>query len=289
MPGAEVLHALEPLARDAHGTVAIAPLSVFAFVDDFMVTGARRTSLRARIAKLYAPAVAKLGWKPAANDPPWRRLFRSDVYNFVALHLEDRALVAEAARLGRRMLGVGAAGDGTFHPEVVDPDLASTALGAAMRSGDATVFDALVARFAGSEDAQIRQRMLGALASTRDPALLGRALDLSLDPRLRQNERLTIVGALLGTLETRDVAWTWLTAHFDALVPMLPDRYAGFVPRFYKVCDPTRADALRVFFTPRVDKLTGGPRNLALALETADQCAARVAAQQASVDRYERR
>ena len=185
------------------------------------------------------------------------------------------------------MLGVG--GDGAFHPEVVDPDLASTALGAAMRTGDAKVFDALVARFAGSEDAQIRQRMLGALASTRDPALLRRALDLSLDPRLRQNERLTIVGALLATLETRDVAWTWLTAHFDALVPMLPDRYAGFMPRFYKVCDATRADAVRAFFTPRVDKLTGGPRNLALALETAEQCAARVAAQQASVDRYERR
>ena len=287
MPGAEVLRALEPLARDAHGTVAIAPLSVYAFVDDFMVTGARRTALRARIAKLYAPAVATLGWKPAASDPPWRRLFRSSLYEFVALHLEDRALLAEAARRGRRMLGVG--GDGAFHPDVVDPDLAAIALDAAMRMGDTTVFDALVARFAGSEDAQVRRRMLGALASTRDPALLGRALDLSLDPRLRQNERLTIVATLLGTLETRDVAWTWLTAHFDALVPMLPDRYAGFMPRIYKVCDATRADAVRAFFTPRVDKLTGGPRNLALALETAEQCVARVAAQQASVDGYERR
>jgi alanyl aminopeptidase len=278
MPGADVLRTLEPLARDSHGSVAIAPLSVFSFVDDFMVTGARRTSLSARIAKLYAPAIAALGWKPAASDPPWRRLFRSELYAFVALRLEDRALLAEAARLGRRMLAGGS--------DVVDPDLAAIALGAAMRTGDAKVFDALVARFAGSEDAQLRQRMLGALASTRDPALLDRALDLSLDPRLRQNERFTIVGALLSTLETRDVAWKWLTAHFDALVPMLPDRYAGFAPRFYKVCDPTRAAALRDFFTPRVDKLTGGPRNLALALETAEQCAARVAAQQASIDRY---
>lgn len=287
MPGAEVLRALEPLARDKHGTVAIAPLAVFGFVDDFMVSGAQRATLRARIAKLYAPAVAALGWRPPANDPPWRRLFRSDLYGFVALRLEDRALLAEAAQLGRRMLGLP--GDGVFHPDVVDPDVASTALGAAMRTGDAKVFDALVARFSGSEDAQVRQRMLGALASTRDPALLSRALDLSLDPRLRQNERITILASLLSTLATRDTAWAWLTAHFDALVPMLPDRYAGFIPLFYKVCDPTRARALREFFAPRVDKLTGGPRNLALALETADQCAARVAAQQASIDRYVRR
>ena len=284
MPGDEVLRAFEPLARDKHGTVAVAPLSLYGFIVDFMTTGARRTALRARIAKLYAPAIAAVGWKPAASDPPWRRLFRSNLYAFVALRLEDRALLAEGARLGRKMLGMG--GDGKLHPDVVDPDLAATALDAAMRTGDAKVFDALVAHFAGSEDAQIRQRMLGALASTRDPALLTRALDLSLDPRLRQNERITIVATLLSTLETRDAAWTWLTAHFDALAPMLPDRYAGFLPRAFKVCDATRADALRTFFTPRVDKLTGGPRNLALALETAEQCAARVAAQQASTDRY---
>jgi hypothetical protein len=91
---------------------------------------------------------------------------------------------------------------------------------------------------------------------------------------------------LLGAVDTRDVAWAWLTAHFDALVPLLPDRFAGQIPMAIRLCDPQRIEQVRAFFAPRIDQLTGGPRNLAQALETASQCAARIAAQKASVLTY---
>ena len=81
MPGDEVLRALEPLARDAHGTVAIAPLSAYAFVDDFMVTGARRSCAaradreavcaRRRRARLEAS-----GERPAVAAPVPQRALR---------------------------------------------------------------------------------------------------------------------------------------------------------------------------------------------------------------------
>ena len=54
------------------------------------------------------------------------------------------------------------------------------------------------------------------------------------------------------------------------------------------MCDAQRIEEVRAFFTPRVDRLTGGPRNLAQALESAEQCAARVAAQRDSVRAYVR-
>ena len=124
------------------------------------------------------------------------------------------------------------------------------------------------------------------LADHVDPALISRALDLALAPPLRANERLVALKPLLGALATRDAAWIWLTAHFEALAALLPDRYAGQIPAMISMCDPRRIDEVRSFFAPRIDKLTGGPRNLALSLEGAQQCLARTAAQRESVQHY---
>jgi alanyl aminopeptidase len=227
--------------------------------------------------------MAALGWRPAPSDRPWRRLFRTQLIDFLALGIGDPAVLGEAARLGRRLLGVDR--DHVRHADAA-PDLTATVMAAAARTGGAEVFDALVAQLVGSADAQLRSHALAALGATREPALVGRALDLALDPRLRQNERLVIFKALAGALETRALAWAWLEAHFDALMPLLPDRFGGQLPAAIKICDPAWAERVRAFFTPRVERLTGGPRNLAQALETAAQCAARVAAQQDSVTRY---
>jgi cytosol alanyl aminopeptidase len=284
LPGGDALRALEPFAGDAHGAVAAIPLDVLGFADQFVVSGAQRAALRTRIAALYAPAVRALGWVPAAGDRPWRRLFRGELLSFLALEIEHPAILAEAARRGRRLIGVDR--DRVRHPDAVAPDLAGIALGAAVRTGGADVFDALVAELARSSDAQLRQRILAALARARDPALVARALDLALDPRLRKNERVVALEVMLESLDTRDAAWAWVEAHFDTLAPMLPDRFGGRLPRSVAMCDPQRIAAVRAFFAPRVDKLTGGPRILAQALERAEQCAALVEAQRGSIQRY---
>jgi len=284
LPGGDVLRGLEPLARDPHGAVAAVPLELWSLIDAYLVDGKPRAALRAHLARLYAPAVASLGWRPSAGEPTQRRLFRADLLGFLALRIEDRAVLAKAAQLGRRLLGLDR--DHVRHPDAVAPDLAELALAAAARTGGTEVFDALVAELARAQDAQLRQRTLVALASAREPALVARALDLALDPALHHNERLDALRPLLGSLATRDAAWSWLEAHFDALMPLLPDRFGGRLPGMFGICDPQRIAELRAFFTPRVDRLTGGPRNLAQALESAEQCAALAEAQRASVLRY---
>jgi alanyl aminopeptidase len=288
LPGGDVLRALEPIARDPHGAVALVPRKLLGLVDAFIVDGpdlaARRKALRARITRLYAPAVAQLGFTPQASDSPWRRRFRTELLGFLALQIEDPAVLDEAARRGRRMLGLDR--DHTRHPDAVAPDLADLALAAAARRGGADVFDALATELARSDDAQVRQRTLVALAQTRDPVQVGRALDLAFYSGLRKSERLVALRSLLGATGTRDVAWAWLTAHFDALAPLLPDRFGGQIPAMIRMCDARRIDEVRAFFAPRIDQLTGGPRNLAQALEAAAQCAARVAAQRDSVLAY---
>ena len=286
LPAADVLRALEPLARDGHGSVAVAPLDAFMIALDTIVDPSLRPKLARHVAALYAPTARAVGWRPSPTEPPWRKKLRTGLLGALATQLDDKATLDEAARLGRRWLGIG--GDGKPHRDAVDPDLLGLALAAAARQGHAKVFDTIVAQLEAATDSQLRSRFLLALGSVRAPALLDRALALALDPRLRANERLLALAIPLATLETRDQAWAWLEAKFDELAKLLPDRYAGYIPSLFRICDARRADQLRSFFTPRAETYTGMPRKLAQALEDAAQCAARADAQRACVDAYAR-
>ncbi len=277
----DVLRALAPLARDAHGAVASAPLATYGFVhDELLAEPAAKARLRRYVSKLYAPTVKSLGWRAAPKESTWRSLERGALLDFLARRMDDPVVLAEAARLGRAYIGFGR--DSAPHPEAVDADLAPLAVASAVRVGGAPVFEAVLALLANTDDAPKRTAFLRALASTRDPALVARALDLSLDAALRKTERLTTLAGLLQGVTTRDQAWAWVVTHFDQLVPMLPDRYGGAVPTVLHFCDAAKGEEIRAFFAPRVPALTGGTRNLAQAVEAMTSCAKLASAQRGS-------
>jgi alanyl aminopeptidase len=280
LPAADVLRAVDAMALDGHGAAVTAALELVAFVSDFMLDEADKHRFAAHLAHRYAPLVAALGWRSAPSDSRWRRQLRAQLLALLALQIEVPAVLDQAARLGRAYLGLD--GDGKLRSDVVDADLAEVALAAAARRGDARVQVELERQLFAAGDGDVRRRLLSAIANTRDPALVQRALDLALDTRLRNNERLATLRPLFESVATRDRAWEWLEAHFDALAALLPDRYAGAIPKLPRICDSARADRVRAFFGPRVATLTGGPRILAQALEDAANCASLAGAQRRS-------
>jgi alanyl aminopeptidase len=285
LPAKDALVALEPLAKDPHGAVATAPLGVYRFLAEDVLDDAAAARLRTYVRRLYRPAAAALGWRKAPGESSWQAQERTTLLAFLALRLDDPEVLAEGARQGRAYLGLGdggAAGDGALHLEAVDADLAGLAAACAVRAGDARVWEAAERALFASEDAAKRRELLIALASARDIPRARRALDLALDQRLRQNERLVPAQQLLDARATRDLAWTWVRANFDALAGMLPDRYPGYVPLAVRFCDAKRADEVDAFFTPRVPSLTGGTRNLAQAVERMKSCARLADRQRAS-------
>ena len=284
----DALRAVEPLAKDAHGAVALTPLSLYRFVAEEALGAPSRAKLGAYVRRLYAPAVRSLGFRATPGESTWRALARTAVLTFMAKDVGDPAVLAEGARLGRAYLGLG--GDGRIHPEAVDPDLAGLAMASAVReaSGDARVYEAVKGALERSNDAAQRKSFLVALASTRDARLVANALDLALDPGLRKNERLVTLTTLLADTATRDLAWGWLVTHFDALAPALPDRYPGFVPRALRFCDEARAREVEAFFAPRMPKYTGGTRNLAQAVEAIGSCAKLASVQRDSAEAFVR-
>jgi len=268
--------AASPLRQVASGPMA--PLR-------FMMTEAASSKTRPKVAKyaerLYRARYRRLAWRSKPGESSDTKLLRGTVVDFMVMDVRDRKARARAARLGRAYIGYGQDPD----PGAVDPQLASLALATAVQDGDGAFFDHLLAMLEASTDATMRSRILGALGHAEAPALSRRALDLTLNPKLRLNETSTALATQLRNPATRDRAWAWLKENFDAFTARMGNAQAGNAPWYAaSLCTREAANDVQAFFEPRVAALAGGPRNLAGAVEAIQLCAAKAEAQRPAVD-----
>jgi alanyl aminopeptidase len=284
---ADLFPLLEELARDEARQVATAPMRTLSFIDENVADDALRPRLRGYATRLYQARARELGFGPrrGQTEPASRALLRSSIIGFLTQTARDARTRREAARLGRAYVGYG--GDGEIHPEVVDPNLLAIVLEVAVQDGDAAFFDHVLANLVATDDAAIRGPLLSALSSTESSELAPRALALALDERLRANEVMDPLWSLASSRHTREAAWTWFGANFDALSARVPEGRMGSSPwiaaSFCSEDDRTRVET---FFAPRIEALPGGPRNLAGALEAIHLCTSVVNAQGESARSY---
>ena len=166
-------------------------------------------------------------------------------------------------------------------------ELYDAALGVAVQEGGLPVIERATAALFASSDGIERGRLLGALGFNRSPELSAGVLELALSDRLRTNERLLPVLGQMRQRETRQVAYSWVEAHFDALVARLgPDLGGQLTAVTGAFCTREDADRARRFFTPRVESLAGGPRALRSNLESSELCAAFADAHRADARRF---
>lgn len=275
----------EVLSSDRLRQVATMPMDLIEFARDYTADDALREKIDTFSRQLYTKLRQKLGWRSGSYDHGETRLLRESVLGFLALSVNDPEVRKRATEVGRAYVGFGT--DGKIHSDAIDPQLAGMALSVAAQETGEAFFDHLVNLLGTSEDAVIRSRVLGALGRVRDPALASRALDLTLDKRVRVNEISRILYGQFGQRETREVAWTWLKEHIEQYIERFGARQVGRTPWYTSsFCSQERAKEVEEFFSPRVEELSGGPRNLAGALEEIRLCAARSAAQADSIRRF---
>ena len=277
-PAAEILSALEPIGRTGPRQVAAVAMEILGYLDDHVVPERLRENFRRYSERVFLRRFRRLGWgsTPGATESAAVSLLRSRL----VLFLGD---VARSPRV-RRVAGWHAdrylehRTDRKPHPDAVDPNLLDVSLRFAVQDGDLEFFDLVFVRFMTSRDPTERRRLLGALSSVRDPSLAERVRALALDHRLRTDEVLTPLTIQFGMKETREATWAWLQDHFDDLSRRLDSGRLGELPRLAAVfCEAERAEAVEAFFSDRIEHLTGGPHNLAEAVETIRLCAARAA------------
>ncbi len=281
-----VATALEPFAKEHFPSLATQPMSIlWQGRDWFWDELPLRAKVEALGRKLYAAPMKELGFVTKPGEDPERTTLRASVIGYLAMSAGDEATRKEAKKRGLAYVGYGA--DGKLHPEAVDSNWAGVALGVAMEDGDAKLFDAVLALLATTDDSVVRGRLIDALGRVKDPKLAERARALSLDPVLKVSEALWPLYAQLDSRDSRDDAWNWLLAHFDDLVARISPERAGGLPWIAaRFCDEAHATAAEKFFTPRIAKLEGGPRNLAGALERIELCLVKRKKQEASLREY---
>jgi alanyl aminopeptidase len=238
----------------------------------------RKANYARFVSKMYGERARALGFAPKPGEDDDTMILRNDLVPFVALEGQEPGLQAEAKRLALKWLDDRSA---------VTAEMAGNVLEIAARHGDRALFDRFRDAAKASKTRRDRTRLYSALGSFLDPALLKEAFALTLDPSLDYRETVTAIFSALGTDAGRATLWDFVKANFDAILARMPHETTGgisFVASGF--CDAAQEKDAKAFLTGRVEKLPGGPRNLAQTLEGIQLCIASRAVQEPGVREF---
>lgn len=191
--------------------------------------------------------------------------------------LEDKKVLAEAARVTSRTIAAASRGD------AVDLELANLylpihirALGHEPRNGAARrALWTSLERLVDHRSPAVRNLAIASLGAFLDPELVIESLELVVNGRLRAQDFRTVRSAISSRPEVAQAVWTWLTTRFDALVAQLGAKSAPGLPSLAGgLCSNEQADEVERWFRTRAGSFPPGlDRNLALTVDGIRSCA----------------
>jgi puromycin-sensitive aminopeptidase len=203
-----------------------------------------RSELQARfrswIARRLGPALERLGWTAAIDEPDDVRLRRAALVRLVGGVAEAPELLAEA----RRRLDVYLA-----NRSALEPNLADAVVGLAARVGDDALYERYREIVAEARTPQERRRFLLNLASFRTGNALKKTLAAVLSPQIPTQDVAFVLMRLLGNPPVAGAAWSFMTRRWAALrkrvPPLMLSRLVEATPALR---EPRYAREVRAFF-----------------------------------------
>ncbi|RKI64290.1 M1 family peptidase [Corallococcus sp. AB049A] len=264
LPLGEALKAVPASAKSANRLVVQSGASLLELVRLDQLTPEERQRFRTWVASLYSARARAMGWVPKPGEDDSVKASRSVFLRLAGGLGDDPRLAKEALPLVQAWLK---------DRKSVDPEAFGAALPRAATHGDAALFDALLEAAKKEQDRTERSRLLTSLAYFRNPDLLWRALGLVVSPDFDVRDSQVILRMALMSPESQSLAWNFYQTHFDALTQRLrSDELGRLIGQTGSLCDDINLAQVETFLTPRVDKIEGGPRALARAVESIRLC-----------------
>ena len=186
-----------------------------------------------------SPLWISLGPEVADGDSDRRRALRGLVLGLLGMIGDEEALERSADLFARAVAD----------PASVDPGLASGALSTVAAHGGADTFDAILDRWRHGDTPQEQVRHLYAAATTRDPELFRRFLDLLASGDIRSQNLAFAHRASLRNRVHGPKAWAHMRDHWEEILDRLPSNAVNrLVEGVVVLDDPTVADDVEAFF-----------------------------------------
>ncbi len=208
-----------------------------------------RPMLEALVRDRVAPAVKDLGWAPQRTEDELTRQLRGDLIRALGTIGNHATVQTHAAELYQAYLQ---------DTDAVDPNIVSALVAILAHTGDQSRYDEFSGRFTKAPTPQEERRYLFALAAFRQPELLERTLARTLNGEIRTQDGPFLVGAILGSVYGRELAWNFVKINWDTMDRLFPKnglrRMCGGI---VGLATPELERDVREFFTSRKIDLGG--------------------------------
>src|SRR5436309_7979068 len=190
-------------------TVLIASL---AYVDR-VIGSELRPGLAALVRHRVAPAVERLGWEPQPGESELERQLRGDLPRVLGTRGDDPATKQRARGLYARHRNDDLA---------VAPNVLPALIAIVAWTGGEEEYAWFLDRFKSARTPQEEQRYLYALAGFRQPELLSRTLERTINGEVRSQDAPFLVRALLTGVYSRGLAWEFVKQHWETMARQYP-------------------------------------------------------------------
>jgi alanyl aminopeptidase len=273
---ADAMPWIEAAAESRERSVVDAAVEIAAYLRDDVAGPEEETAFDAFVLRTFGPRMRELGIVPRSGDGEDDELLRATLLPFAGTL--DPGIAREAGRLALEWIA---------NPRAIDPGMVEPVLLTAARTGDAALFDALLAKALEASTVGPRREMLVALFSFDDPALARRGQALLLDTRFDVRDLLAAQRDSLRKGRPRPYAHEFVAQNFDALAKRVTADQPAYWPWVARgLCGDAARAEVEALWRDRAPGLPGARRNADQVLEEIDACTAVRKAQQPSLHAY---
>ena len=213
MPAVDFLDLTARFTAETDRNVWTVLISALAYVNR-VIADDRRDALEALVRHRAEEAAERLGWEPQEDETELDRQLRGDLLRALGTLGNDETVQARARVAYARYREDEGSVDANLLPAVI------AILAASSGEGEYAEFHD---RFKRARTPQEEQRYLYALAGFRQPELLRRTLEMTVNGEVRSQDAPFVIRTLLTSVDARGLAWEFVKAHWQAMARQYPE------------------------------------------------------------------